>query len=373
MSFYAVLIAAGCAASAAAGQDNATALALAKSGPTPAPLAGPLVYLGSGASSPCGGDIVLPAATNSLVTVFTCADRLDYNLQLTLTSNPSASAWGIYIAWGDACGSPTPPPGSFFPEVSTVATAANPNPFLTGFCLTNLCCGAYSCRSPPCGAGTIAVDYTPPSAAVCSVNNQQITGFQLSTSRVLGLDCINVANNYELSFTLSNPFPERVSVFMASGTSNCGVFYNFDTLLPANGGIMPPGFTPAASAIATNANSFQFTSRCTDEPCCAIVWCHSTNIGFCMSMRYSLTFDRVPTNTALAAGIIAGIAVGTLVCLCAVAFLIWRARTKYSQPQTTTVMVMNPGAPTVNAWGQTAQAYPPPPPSFVVPPPPPKV
>ena len=90
-------------------------------------------------------------------------------------------------------------------------------------------------------------------------------------------------------------------------------------------------------------------------------------------MRYSLTFDRVPSNTALAAGIIAGIAVGTLVCLCAVAFLIWRARTKYSQPQTTTVMVMNPGAPTVNAWGQTAQAYPPPPPSFVVPPPPPKV
>ena len=274
MSTFTIFIAVGCVAStAAADQSNATALALSNSGFAPAPLAGPIVYLGSGAASPCGGDIALPATTNSLVNVFTCADRLDYNLQLTLTSNPSASAWGIYIAWGDACSSPTPPPGTFFPEVSAVATTANPTPFLTGFCLTNLCCGAYSCRAPPCGTATVAVDYTAPSTAVCAVNNREIAAFYSSSSRVLGATCINVANKYELSFTLSNPSSDTLSVFLASGESNCGLFYNFDTLLPANGGVMPPGFTPAASAIATDTNSFQLTSRCTDEPCCAIVWC----------------------------------------------------------------------------------------------------
>lgn len=221
----------------------------------------------SSLGSPCGGDIALPATTNNLATPFTCANRLDYNLQLTLSGNTAASAWALYIAWGDAC-SPTATQFNF--EVSTVATAALPNPFLTGFCLANQCCGAYSCRSPPCAAATLSVDYTPPSTAVCSENNQAITGFGLSTSRVLGLSCINVANNYDLSFTLSNPFPEMVSVFTASGSSNCGLFFNFDSLL--NGGPMPTGFTPSASAIATRANSFQLTSRCTDEPCCAIVW-----------------------------------------------------------------------------------------------------
>ena len=89
-------------------------------------------------------------------------------------------------------------------------------------------------------------------------------------------------------------------------------------------------------------------------------------------MRYSLTFDKVPVNAALAAGIIASIAVSTIVCLSAVAFLIWRARIKYaSQPAHATTVIMNPAVPALNAWGQTAVALPAPPPSIVVLPQPP--
>jgi len=241
--------------------------------PTPTPLPGLVHYLTPlESSSPCGGDIAIPAATNNLVTVFACDNREDYNIQLTLTSNTGGSAWGLYIAWGEACRSNNPPPGSFFPEVSTVATAANPNPFLTGFCDTELCCGAYSCRAPPCSAATVSVDYTAPSSAPCSMNNERITNFALSTAQTFGQGCINVANNYKIVFTLSNPLPETISVFTASGANNCGIQRNFDLLLPTNGGVLPEGFTPSASVTVSNSNSFVLSSSCTDEPCCAIVW-----------------------------------------------------------------------------------------------------
>ena len=262
------------AAGAAAGQGAANASAKALGGAKQQLLLAPVVqHLGA---SPCGGDIALAATTISQGTILLCANRLDYNLQLTLSGNAGASAWALFIAWGDACLTGPTGTGVFEYEVSVQATAANPNPFLTGFCLTNNCCGAYICASPPCAAATLSVDYTAPSSAVCAVNNQALDGFPLSTSKVLGLGCSNVANNYKISFTLSNPGvsifpPEQVSVFTASGDRNCGTNFNFDSLL--NGGPMPPGFTPSASVIASNSNSFQLTSLCTAEPCCAIVWC----------------------------------------------------------------------------------------------------
>jgi hypothetical protein len=94
-------------------------------------------------------------------------------------------------------------------------------------------------------------------------------------------------------------------------------------------------------------------------------------------MRYSLTFDRVEVSAALAAGIIAAIVIGSLVCICAGVFLAWRARTKYFSPQQT-VTIINPGSG-VSAWGQSTsaptvtQASQAPPAFFLPPPPPSKV
>lgn len=102
--------------------------------------------------------------------------------------------------------------------------------------------------------------------------------------------------------------------------------------------------------------------------------CHSTNIGFCFNMRYSVRFDRLDASSGgIAAGVIAGIVIAVVLCAGVGGYLAWRARTKYYQPQQTTVITN----PSINAWGQAPAPYAPqmaapmgPPPSFIAPPPP---
>ena len=86
-------------------------------------------------------------------------------------------------------------------------------------------------------------------------------------------------------------------------------------------------------------------------------------------MRYSLTFDRVESDpAALAAGIIAAIVVGVLVCIAVGLFFVWRARSKNDLPQQTTTYIipnqfqqaqqqqqMGPSGK-VQAWGATQPA-----------------
>ena len=221
---------------------------------------------GLGTSSPCGGDITIPSVTDSFVRFTPCANRLDYSLQVSMSNNNANSLWTIYVAWGDNC---VPGNTNFFAQAGTDATAGNPNPFVLGFCVAQLCCAAFRCRAPPCASATISVDYTI-GTGTCDENNQQITGFSPNSGLDLGLSCINVANNYAISFTLTNPFQERLSAFTASGPQNCGQDFNLDAV--TNGGALPTGFTPSSSVINSRSTSIQITATCTDEPCCAIIW-----------------------------------------------------------------------------------------------------
>lgn len=177
----------------------------------------------SGSTSPCGGDIAIPAATDTSILIFPCADRLDFNIQLTLSQNVPTSFYRLYTANGANC---VPNNTPFLISNQVQSSAANPNPWLTQFCSSNLCCGIITCANPPCGAAVLSIDYTPPSTATCSINRRALA---VSPGRLqrFGDDCINVENNYQLTFTLSNSLQQRISVFTAMG-DNCETFYNFD-------------------------------------------------------------------------------------------------------------------------------------------------
>lgn len=190
---------------------------------------------------------------------------------------------------------------------------------LGGFCTGSaLCCAYVVCAdvrgcSPQSTPLTLLTEYTAPDSGACADNNVAVR-LNLGEARSFGATCINVvSNNLAVDFTLTNGvFRETLSIFTAMG-DNCNVgSFNFEAPLPI------PGFTPAAVvAIRQSSPQFYVQTRCTAEPCCAIVYCHQSNAGFCGGLRYSVTFLRPTVSAALAAGIIAAIAISSLVRRCA--------------------------------------------------------
>ncbi len=119
------------------------------------------------------------------------------------------------------------------------------------------------------------------------------------------------------------------------------------------------------AAELTTATSVSLANACAGgEPCCSQIWCWSSNTLGCRDVRYAVSFKQQDNPAAaLAAGIIAAIVIGVVVCACVAGALAWRARAKYYVPQQTTTytssqVIMNPASPGIQAWPQQGQNEP---------------